>query len=488
MKKRILSIVLALVLLVGVLTVPVSAAPAKEVHSYLKNIAMDGYYDSELNAYYDGFVVDSDNGIYYAIYYLVDSKYIECSLFNNSFEVTWRISSNPSPAYTAFILVYDEQNSKGNVAIGAGYNGSPYSGFSSFTGNSSLKSAMLEALNGWLPIVVEFTRAVINEGGYTLKDLGITGYTACNYVHAFDDGKVTRQPTCVNDGVLTYTCRVCGQTRTESIAATGEHQWDNGTVLTAPTCTAAGVRRYTCTVCGSTTRDETIPALGHAWTLTQILTEPGLEGTHSGRALYTCSRCNETREDKLCAGVVFRDMPPEGFWSHDPIDWAWINGITGGTGPDSFSPDLTVTRSQVVTFLWAAAEKPTPETTTSPFTDVKEGDWFLSPVLWAVEHGVTGGVGNNQFGPNMVCSRAQIVTFLWAAAGKPEPEMTESPFTDVKEGDWYLKAVLWAVENGVTGGVGNNQFGPDMVCTRAQAVTFLYKASQIPTPEEPLEP
>ena len=305
--------------------------------------------------------------------------------------------------------------------------------------------------------------------------------------HVVYGGTVEQEPTCTEDGTKTGSCFFCMQTVTVSVPALG-HLWDEGEVAQEPGCTEDGVWQCTCVRCGET-EEEAIPNLGgHLWTFTELLTEAEEGGPHACTGLYTCSRCSETKEDKLCAGMVFKDMPPEDFWSHDSIDWAWYNGITGGTGPDTFSPDLTVTRSQVVTFLWAAAKKPAPETATSPFTDVKEGDWFLSPVLWAVEHGVTGGIGNSQFGPNAVCTRAQIVTFLWAAAGKPTPKMTESPFTDVKEGDWYLNAVLWAVENGVTGGVGNNQFGPDLVCTRAQAVTFLYKASQIPATEAPAEP
>ena len=113
--------------------------------------------------------------------------------------------------------------------------------------------------------------------------------------------------------------------------------------------------------------------------------------------------------------------------------------------------------------------------TESPFTDVKESDYFFEPVLWAVSHGITSGMSATKFGSGNACTRAQVVTFLWAAAGKPEPQTTENPFTDVKETDYFYKAVLWAVENGITSGMSATKFGSTNVCTRAQVVTFLYK-------------
>ncbi len=474
MKTRVLSLLLALVLLVSVLTVSASAASAKDVHTYLKNLAMEGQYNADAHWYENGFVLDSDNGVFYGVYYLEQTGYIECSMVTNNFEVTWRISSNPSPAYTAFIRVYDDSHTTGNVSIGAGYNGSNYGSFSSFSGDTSLKATMLQVLNSWLPMLVEITRAVINENDYSLADLGITGYKACSYWHAYDHGRVTQQPTCVAEGVMTYTCRVCGTARTESIEATGNHIWDAGRVLVEPGCTTEGVYRYTCTVCGTNTMDVSLPALGHAWSLTEA------EGSFHDAAQYTCTRCGETKDGRLCAGEVFTDMPGEDHWAHNAIDWAYFGGITSGTTPNTFSPEMTITRSQAVTFLWAAADKPEPESTENPFTDVTNSDYFYKPVLWARENGVTSGTGPNTFGPYEVCTRSQIVTFLWAAAGKPEPESTENPFQDVLETDYFYKAVLWARENGITSGTATDTFGSYDVCTRAQVVTFLYKASMVP--------
>ena len=105
-----------------------------------------------------------------------------------------------------------------------------------------------------------------------------------------------------------------------------------------------------------------------------------------------------------------------------------------------------------------------------------ETDWFYLPVMWAVQNNVTGGTSPTTFSPNAFCTRAQVATFLYAAQGKPSVKTTENTFTDVPDNAWYLMPVLWALENGVTGGIAPGQFGPDNTCTRAQIATFLYKA------------
>ena len=176
-----------------------------------------------------------------------------------------------------------------------------------------------------------------------------------------------------------------------------------------------------------------------------------------------------------CPSKHFTDMPPVTWYSHIPIDWAVVNHITEGTTPTTFSPKENVTRAQVVTFLWAVAGKPEPSSEENPFTDVKPGRYYYKAVLWAVENGITSGVTPTTFEPKEVCSRAQVATFLWIAKGKPEPSSGENPFTDVKPGKYYYKAVLWAVENGITSGTSETTFSPKNPCTREQVVTFLYK-------------
>lgn len=177
-----------------------------------------------------------------------------------------------------------------------------------------------------------------------------------------------------------------------------------------------------------------------------------------------------------CLGVKFTDMPQKGNWAHDPIDWALANGITSGTSDTTFSPKKTCTREQIVTFLWKAAGAPEPKSTENPFSDVKRNKYYYKAVLWAVENSITSGVGDGKFGVGQGCTRAQAMTFLWIAAGKPAHSQMENPFSDVKPGKYYYDAILWAVENGVTSGVGDGKFGVGQTCTRAQIVTFLYKA------------
>ena len=159
-----------------------------------------------------------------------------------------------------------------------------------------------------------------------------------------------------------------------------------------------------------------------------------------------------------------------------PVAWAVGNKITSGTGSGKFSPSKTCTREQIVTFLWKACGSPEPESMEVTFSDVKPGKYYVKPILWAVENKITGGVGGGKFGVGKACTREQAMTFLWKACGSPEPETTENPFTDVKDGKYYVKPILWAVENKITGGVGGGKFGVGKTCTRAQIVTFLYKA------------
>lgn len=296
-------------------------------------------------------------------------------------------------------------------------------------------------------------------------------------------------PTCVNVGWDKYRCIVCGEMKTEYLPATGIHLWDAGTVQQEPTCTENGKRIHTCETCRELWIEE-LPALGHVWTLTEVLTEE--ESAHASMGLYTCSRCNETKEARLCAAEVFTDMPAEGNWAHAPIDWAYFDGITAGKTANTFAPKYVVTRAEAMTFLWKVMGSPEPETQDNPFTDVPEGKYFYKPVMWAVENGVTSGATETTFAPKQKCSRAQIMMFLWAAAGKPEPDTEENPFTDVSENKYYYKAVLWAVENGITGGIAADKFGPNNTCTRAQIVTFLYKAQPLlttePDPDPALDP
>ena len=189
-----------------------------------------------------------------------------------------------------------------------------------------------------------------------------------------------------------------------------------------------------------------------------------------------CSRCGEIDPDyEAPVEPPFADVPA-GAYYEAPVRWAVENGITSGATENSFDPGGSCLRAQVVTFLWRAAMQPEPAIATSRFTDVKPTDFFFKPVLWAVEQNITSGVSATEFGSYANCNRAAVVTFLWRAAGCPEPFTTNNPFTDVNEGDFFYKPVLWAVENNITAGLTATTFGPTAECNRAQVVTFLYRA------------
>ena len=171
----------------------------------------------------------------------------------------------------------------------------------------------------------------------------------------------------------------------------------------------------------------------------------------------------------------FGDVPAGAFYEK-PVLWAVEKGITSGTSAGTFSPGNDCLRAQVVTFLWRAAGEPEPSSTVNPFEDVTEGDFYYKAVLWAVENGITNGSDATHFNPMGVCNRAQVVTFLHRAFGNPAVENAANPFTDVTGDTWYAAPVLWAVENSITNGLTATEFGPNSNCNRAQIVTFLYRA------------
>ena len=311
-------------------------------------------------------------------------------------------------------------------------------------------------------------------------------------VHVFGEYVSNNDATCTEDGTMTAVCELCGYKKTiveegtalghievilEAKAATctedgltegkmcdrcGEiliaqeiipalgHAYES--VVTAPTCTEDGYTTHTCANCGDSYITDEIPALGHDW-----------QGTE-------CSRCDATRENP------FTDVTNDSFFIN-PVLWAVENDITTGVSDTLFDPTGACVRGQVVAFLWRAAGCPEPTLTENPFTDVKEDDFYYKAVLWAYEKGITTGNTAYTFGPTLECNRAQIVTFLYRAAGYPEIENRENPpFTDVVYGDFYFDALLWAIENDITTGTSDTTFSPYDVCNRAQVVTFLYRA------------
>lgn len=169
----------------------------------------------------------------------------------------------------------------------------------------------------------------------------------------------------------------------------------------------------------------------------------------------------------------FKDISADEYY-YESVLWAAENGVTSGTSPSTFSPGSTCTRAQVVQFLYNAYGNPTPADTESPFTDVKPGEWYYDAVQWAVQEGITAGTSETTFSPNMGCTRGQVAVLLWNAAGRPEPGADAPTFSDIKSTDYFYDAVRWAAQEGITAGTGDNKFSPNTICTRAQTVTLLY--------------
>ena len=173
---------------------------------------------------------------------------------------------------------------------------------------------------------------------------------------------------------------------------------------------------------------------------------------------------------------IFKDVPANAYY-YEAVKWAQEKGITGGIGNGLFGPNDPCTRAQIVTFLWRAAGSPEPETRAMPFTDIPVGSYYYDAVLWAVENDITKGTSDTTFNPNMTCTRAQIVAFLWRSEKSPAAG-TANPFADVKSTAYYADAVLWAVKENITKGTTSTTFSPNADCTRAQIVTFLWRCKK----------
>lgn len=171
--------------------------------------------------------------------------------------------------------------------------------------------------------------------------------------------------------------------------------------------------------------------------------------------------------------LPFTDVAKSDYY-YSAVKWAVGKGITSGTSATTFSPDLSCTRAQMVTFLWRTAGSPEPTISTSPFADIQPGTYYYNAVLWALEKGITSGTSTDTFSPDVVVTRGQTVTFLYRASGSPT--VSGGGFSDVPEDAYYAAAVKWALEKGITSGVGDGLFAPNDECTRAQIVTFLYRA------------
>ena len=360
--------------------------------------------------------------------------------------------------------------------------------------------------------------------------------------HTWDNGTVTTEPTENEPGVRTFTCAVCGATKTAPIPATGAHdyqftrtvaptctaggydlytcsgcgatekrnptdalghKWDSGTVTTEPTETAPGVRTYTCTVCGEV-KTEVIPATGahtHKWDAGKVTTAP--TATTPGVRTYTCTICGQTKEEVIpptggstvcpggtsCPSYGFRDVAGPADWSHEGIDYCVRRSLMVGTGVGTFSPNAVCSRAQIVQILYNLSGDTTDYGNYYlPFTDVAPGDWFYEAVAWAYANDIVAGTSATTFAPNVDITREQMTVILYGYTAKYAPAFTGGgtslgQFPDAGSvANWAYAAMNWAVGNGLISGIesyGVTYLAPQGSATRAQASAIIMRYCQL---------
>ena len=368
------------------------------------------------------------------------------------------------------------------------------------------------------------------------KEIPATG------AHTWDNGTVTTEPTETTPGVRTFTCAVCGATRTETIPATGAHdyqftrnvaptctadgydlytcsscgatekrnskpalghKWDSGTVTTEPTETTPGVRTYTCTVCGEV-KTEVIPATGahtHKWDAGKVTTEP--TATTPGVRTYTCTVCGQTKSEIIpptggstvcpggpsCPSYGFSDVAGPSDWSHEGIDYCVRRSLMVGTGVGTFSPGMNCSRAQIVQILYnLSGDKTDYGNYYLPFTDVAPGAWYYDAVAWAYDNDVVSGTSATTFAPNDVITREQMAVILYGYTAEFAPEVTGNAaslntFPDAGSvANWAYTAMSWAVGNGLISGMGSggvSYLAPQGSATRAQASAIIMRYCQL---------
>lgn len=312
--------------------------------------------------------------------------------------------------------------------------------------------------------------------------------------HEHDFIPTVTKPTCLTEGFTTYTCS-CGECYTKDYVSAVGHKTQLQNVKAAGCLTGGCTGDEVCTVCGKVFKQgSVIFALGHDPQSVRVKAPTCTEDGYSGDLI--CMRCGDMTQigntvaatgHKFFGGVCsvcgakgaeavpeFDDVKPGTFY-FGAVQWAVKNGITNGTGKSTFSPNDVCSRYQIVMFLWRAAGQPEAKAAVS-FADVKPGDIFYEAVQWAVERGITKGTSSTSFSPFAPCTRGQIVTFLYRSAGSPKVSGA-CDFSDVSAGSFCHDAVIWASSEGITKGTSAGRFSPNEGCTRAQVVTFLYRAS-----------
>lgn len=280
---------------------------------------------------------------------------------------------------------------------------------------------------------------------------------------------------CITPGVHEERCVYCGALRNVYNYEPLGHDLQNWKQVQKPGCTIGGIEHRKCSRCDFY-EERSVTATGHHYDRGAVTKEPTT--TAMGRITYTCLNCGDTYQETIPKlKNPFVDVKPKDYF-YDSVLWAANNGITNGVDMTHFAPQHTCTRGEMVTFLWRAEGCPEPASAANPFVDVRDGDYFAKAVLWAYHAGVTNGVDAVHFNPKAVCTRAQVVTFLHRVKGKPG-HSGRNAFSDVSANAYYYDAVIWAADHGVTTGTGNGVFSPNQRCDRGQIVTFLYRARHL---------
>ena len=287
-----------------------------------------------------------------------------------------------------------------------------------------------------------------------------------------EQSEVDAMAKAIEDAINALVRRSSGGSSSPSYSVTTPSKTENGTVTVSPRSAEKG---DTVTI---TAKPDSGYQLDDLTVTDKNGNELKLTDKGNGKYIFTMPASkvtvSATFAPEKSAADYFADVPANSYYA-DAVLWAAKNGITGGIGNGLFGPNQPCTRAQIVTFLWRAAGSPEPKAMSS-FADVSADSYYAKAVAWAVENGITTGTGDGKFSPDATCTRAQSVTFLFRAIGKLVDSKAE--FSDVLTDSYYANAVAWAVENGVTNGIGDGLFGPDNSCTRAQIVTFLYRAYQ----------
>ena len=287
-----------------------------------------------------------------------------------------------------------------------------------------------------------------------------------------EQSEVDAMAKAIEDAINALVRRSSGGSSSPSYSVTTPSKTENGTVTVSPRSAEKG---DTVTI---TAKPDSGYQLDDLTVTDKNGNELKLTDKGNGKYIFTMPASkvtvSATFAPEKSAADYFADVPANSYYA-DAVLWAAKNGITGGIGNGLFGPNQPCTRAQIVTFLWRAAGSPEPKAMSS-FADVSTDAYYAKAVAWAVENGITTGTGDGKFSPDATCTRAQSVTFLFRAIGKLVDSKAE--FSDVLTDSYYANAVAWAVENGVTNGIGDGLFGPDNSCTRAQIVTFLFRAYQ----------